>query len=93
MIGAYHKWFVVLGFLVLKFAHDVHALEDTAKHHVLAVQVRSRHGRDEKLRAIRARSCVRHGQQARYIMLERMTTMIDKISANRSSLGGKRGGK
>jgi hypothetical protein len=58
------EWLVAgLTFEVLDVAHDALAVDDSAEHNVLLVQVGSGHGRDEELRAIGPWSSIRHAQQ------------------------------
>jgi hypothetical protein len=57
-----------LTFEVLDVADDALAVDDSAEHNVLLVQMGSGDGRDEELRAIGPWSCVRHAQQKRLAM-------------------------
>merc|ERR1712066_1148291 len=65
-IGNDHRLrsFTALRANALDLLHDIHALNDGAEDDMLAVEPRSLHGAKEKLRAVRVRPGVRHGENA-----------------------------
>lgn len=66
---------------VAEVSHDVHALADASEDRVLAVQVRRRSQRHEKLRAVRVGSCVRHRQDPGASVLELARDLVFEFAA------------
>jgi len=52
-----------------------------AEHSVLAIEMRRRAQRDEELRAIRARTAVRHRKRSLVLMLQRRHNLILELAA------------
>lgn len=73
--------------------HDIHAVDDLAKHSVLAVQVRGGSKTDEELTAVGARTAVGHGQDTGASVLERAVELVlelatpDGLSATAGACG------
>ena len=61
----------------LHLAHDVLASHDTTKDNVLAVEMRRRLERDEKLGAVGVRSRIRHAQHKRFVVLGNKVLVLE----------------
>jgi hypothetical protein len=83
VVDAYHlRHLAVVGAALLDQRQQLEALQHTAKHHMLAVQVRRGHGGDKELRAVRVLARVGHAQQARSVVPERERLVLELIAVD-----------
>jgi hypothetical protein len=72
---------------LLDLLHHLQAFCHLAEHHMLPVQVRGDHRRDEELRAVRVRARVRHRQQTGLSVLELEVFVGKLLSINALAAG------
>ena len=73
---------VGVGLEGLNVSDDAHALDDLAEHDMLAVQVRSVDGGDEKLTTVGVGSSIGHGQQTGTLVLQLKIFIFKLVSIN-----------
>ena len=66
---------------------NVHTLDNLAKDNVLAVEPRRLGGAQEKLRAVRVRASISHGQDARASVLQLEVLVSEFLAVNRLAAG------